>query len=267
MAIRTAESEAESSQHSSNSLLHPQNVDSDWGDEDLVVSDDDGESSSENDEWDVCAVPRIFTTEGVRRLFKVEKTLRVGGNHRPSFEYFGCVVEVPLSWDVSKALADLSDDKLVERDLTLSLRYEPPSPKFKRQCPHYTSYRLKVSRGTDFIYSTRGMDKQLTCNRRAMVAVWGNLEIAFKEDIDLSTFLAALKYVEVSELKAIPERTNQDTTPTLPPPGVVPSQPRTAWAEQLWPTTPRARGMAIAVVVACLAAAVVTVPRRVFRFP
>eukprot|EP00240_Pyramimonas_obovata_P011944 CAMPEP_0118949120 /NCGR_PEP_ID=MMETSP1169-20130426/49068_1 /TAXON_ID=36882 /ORGANISM="Pyramimonas obovata, Strain CCMP722" /LENGTH=139 /DNA_ID=CAMNT_0006895681 /DNA_START=226 /DNA_END=642 /DNA_ORIENTATION=+ len=112
------------------------------------VMDDSGEDSdSEEDAWDVCAVPKIFTTEDVRRLFKVQKTVRVGGLHRPTFEYFGFVVETSLEEGSS------SESTIVERDLTICLRYEPPSPKFKHQCPHYASYRLKLSRGSEFIYS------------------------------------------------------------------------------------------------------------------
>jgi hypothetical protein len=41
--------------------------------------------------------------------------VRVGGNHRPSFEYFGCVVEPRPS----------TPAVVVERELTLCLRYTP----------------------------------------------------------------------------------------------------------------------------------------------
>jgi len=181
-------------------------LDASWiYDDDSDVVDDEGVSAEEcdDDAWDVCAVPKLFTTEGTRRLFKVQKTLRVGGNHRPTFEYFGYVVEVPTQRGPTSQLEGLDvitedSEGVVERDLTLSLRYEPPSPKFKQQCPLFASYRLKLSRGSEFIYSTRGMEKTLTCNQKSLVAVWGSLEIAFLQQSDLNLFISSLKYVEVS---------------------------------------------------------------------
>ena len=64
---------------------------------------------------------------------------------RPSFLFAGYVVEQALSTDLPSSLRIQSKDTVVEKDLTLSLRYEPPSPKFSKQCPTSASYRLKVS--------------------------------------------------------------------------------------------------------------------------
>jgi hypothetical protein len=86
---------------------------------DGVREDNGSEGSDENDAWDVCAVPSLFTTPSTRRVFRVQRVGRVGGNHRPSFEYFGCVVE-PTSRGADRALA--TADAVVERDLTLCLR-------------------------------------------------------------------------------------------------------------------------------------------------
>lgn len=86
---------------------------------DDVREDYGSEGSDENDAWDVCAVPSLFTTPSTRRVFCVQQVGRVGGNHRPCFEYFGCVVE-PTSRGADRALA--TADAVVERDLTLCLR-------------------------------------------------------------------------------------------------------------------------------------------------
>jgi hypothetical protein len=93
-----------------------------WGSDPQAVDDFDdvredyGSEGSDNDDWDVCAVPTLFTTATQRRVFSVQRVVRVGGNHRPSFEYFGCVVEPRPS----------TPAVVVERELTLCLRYTHP---------------------------------------------------------------------------------------------------------------------------------------------
>ena len=94
-----------------------------------------------------------------------------------------------------------SEEKTIERDLTLSLRYEPPSPKFSRSCPTSTSYRLKVSRGTDFLYLTRGLTKKIRVDKVDLVVTWGNLELAFANSEELGIFVSALRYVDFVEDK------------------------------------------------------------------
>jgi len=235
------------------------------GDDLDLAYDDDDEEGSDNDEWDVCAVPKIFTTEGARRVFVIENTLRVGGNHRPSFEYFGYVVEVPTSVPPHEDLKPLAraHDARVETNLTLSLRYEPPSPKFKRQCPQFASYRLKVSRGNDFVYSTRGMDRQLQCYRSSLVAVWGPLQLSFLQPDDLSVFLAALKYVEVADqseslpLPSIRESSPADTSQTPAPHPKREPTPAPSHSHNLLPWV----GGAVAVAGLAYITAVVIIPR------
>eukprot|EP00217_Crustomastix_stigmatica_P010195 CAMPEP_0183798300 /NCGR_PEP_ID=MMETSP0803_2-20130417/18410_1 /TAXON_ID=195967 /ORGANISM="Crustomastix stigmata, Strain CCMP3273" /LENGTH=163 /DNA_ID=CAMNT_0026042979 /DNA_START=93 /DNA_END=581 /DNA_ORIENTATION=- len=145
-------------------------------DDDIYEDSDDGADSPDEgdgavDEFDVSAVP-IFTSGGVRRLFVVEKTLRCVSSYRPSFEYLGRVVELG-------AAASPDSGRVLEAGLTLSLRYEPPSPKFTAKCPGSASYRLKVSRGEEFLYSTRGLNKRVVVSGVAKAVVWGNLELGF----------------------------------------------------------------------------------------
>mmetsp|Transcript_50632 Transcript_50632/g.96683 ORF Transcript_50632/g.96683 Transcript_50632/m.96683 type:complete len:254 (-) Transcript_50632:614-1375(-) len=240
-------------------------TDEDWLEGgDLDVAEDDGEGSSEGDDWDMCAVPKLFTTKGARRLFRIQKTVRVGGSHRPTFEYLGYVVELaPLSESdkVKAVTSSPQTETVVERNLTLSLRYEPPSPKFKQQCPLFASYRLKVSRGSEFVYSTRGMESQLTCDKASLVAVWGNLELAFIDAGDLGNFLSALKYVKVVERLSVDHPPCQGGHPASEPTTLLalpaPPQAWTSWRwwqqqiQQSWSsTTPWCAAAALAVVAA-----------------
>lgn len=196
MAAGAAGPDANAQPHSA--VLDEDDLEEDLVDDEISDGDDSGDDD-EADEWDVCAVP-IFTTEGIRRLFRVERTVRCVGSYRPSFEYTGSVVEVAREGecDISDETA-LADGRVVQQGLTLSLRYEPPSPKFSQKCPTCASYRLKVSRGNDFLYSTRGMNKQIVISKPALVAVWGNLELGFGSGRELATFLGALKYVQVTD--------------------------------------------------------------------
>ena len=63
----------------------------------------------------------------------------------------------------------------------LSLRYEPPSPKFSRSCPGMTSYRLKLLQGAGedatFIYLLRGLPKELFVDHQALAVGWGQLQV------------------------------------------------------------------------------------------
>mmetsp|Transcript_22296 Transcript_22296/g.72313 ORF Transcript_22296/g.72313 Transcript_22296/m.72313 type:complete len:277 (-) Transcript_22296:662-1492(-) len=235
--------------------------------DDADIEEVNGDSGSEDGEhgWDTStsAVP-IFSTQGVRRLFKVQRTMRAVGNFRPSFEYFGHVVELDLQNGEELETAG-AGERMVERDLTLSLRYEPPSPKFTQKCPQCTSYRLKVSRGVEFLYSTRGMHKQLVVSKTALVAIWGNLELKFEQKRDLSTFLNALKYVEVTENPlALKNRTLGHLQQIEPPPPrasadgrEAPPSPAPAPAPQPLPSTPTPAPAATKTSVLALAAAAV----------
>ena len=104
---------------------------------DSLLDEDDGESEPIS----------IFSTADKRRLFIVEDIIKACAGCRPSFLFTGYVVErSPGALPSSLRLS--SREKTIEKDLTLSLRYEPPSPKFSRSCPTSTSYRLKVSSET-----------------------------------------------------------------------------------------------------------------------
>merc|ERR1712078_217497 len=97
----------------------------------------------------------------------------------------------------------LSNEKTIERDLTLSLRYEPPSPKFSRSCPTSASYRLKVSRGEEFLYLTRGLTKKVSVDKLELVVTWGHLELAFGNSEELGIFVSALRYVDFVDNSAL----------------------------------------------------------------
>ena len=169
------------------------------------------------------AVPRIFSTEVARRLFVVQSTSRAHRGCRPSFEFEGYIVEVGagLLHDGGGSGEEVDSargtQKLVDSGLTLSLRYEPPSPKFSRQCPDYTSYRLKLCKGPEFLYSVRGLQRQLHVNSKAFFVVWGNLELAFRSGGELTNFLEALRYVDLTET-ALPK--------LVPPPATISLSPR-----------------------------------------
>ena len=94
----------------------------------------------ENDE----EIISIFSTADKRRLFVVEDIIKACAGCRPSFLFTGYVIEQPPGTSLPSSYRLTPKEKTIERDLTLSLRYELPSPKFSRSCPTSTSYRLKV---------------------------------------------------------------------------------------------------------------------------
>ena len=165
----------------------------------------DLEQADEADEagelWETEQPMSIFTTADKRRLFIVEEIIKACAGCRPSFLFTGYVVEHAHDNDPSPLRMVKSEEKTIERDLTLSLRYEPPSPKFSRSCPTSTSYRLKVSRGTDFLYLTRGLTKKIRVDKVDLVVTWGNLELAFANSEELGIFVSALRYVDFVEDK------------------------------------------------------------------
>ena len=158
--------------------------------------DDQGEA------WEV-GPPVIFSTQRARRLFIVQNIARALTGCRPSFEFEGFIVEVAGGKDFSDLVQSRKrlqkSDNLVESGLTLSLRYEPPSPKFSRHCPEFTSYRVRVWKGEEFLYSTRGLQRQMQIDSSSLIVVWGNLELAFSSGPELSKFLAAIRYVDMCE--------------------------------------------------------------------
>eukprot|EP00873_Tetraselmis_striata_P013030 jgi/Tetstr1/433294/TSEL_022581.t1 len=156
---------------------------------------------------DVEPSPAIFTSAGYRRIFIVEQIIKASGVHRPTFQFFGYIVELPMAreWAVAGDHSPPTSPqagtgaRVLECDLMLTLRYEPPSPKFRSKCPGFTSYRLKVSRGMEFLYSMRGLQKQMWVDSTSRVAVWGKLELAFGSPAEIGHFLNILRHVDVTE--------------------------------------------------------------------
>mmetsp|Transcript_30373 Transcript_30373/g.85802 ORF Transcript_30373/g.85802 Transcript_30373/m.85802 type:complete len:319 (+) Transcript_30373:1847-2803(+) len=150
--------------------------------------------------FDIEPTPAIFTSQGFRRIFIVTTIIKARGAHRPSFEFHGYIIGFEGTGDgQAHAAGERTGAHVVANGLTLSLRYEPPSPKFGSKCPGLTSYRLKVSRGPEFLYSMRGLPQQMWVDSAARVAVWGKLELAFASPAELGRFLETLKHVDVSE--------------------------------------------------------------------
>ena len=56
-----------------------------------------------------------------------------------------------------------------------------------------------MSRGSDFLYLTRGLTKKIRVNKSELVVTWGNLELAFANTEELGIFVSALKYVDFAE--------------------------------------------------------------------
>lgn len=56
-----------------------------------------------------------------------------------------------------------------------------------------------VSKGVDLLFSMRGMDRHARVVRSALTVEWGSLKIAFHNHVELSNFMAALRYVELEE--------------------------------------------------------------------
>uniref|UniRef100_A0A061RDM6 Uncharacterized protein n=1 Tax=Tetraselmis sp. GSL018 TaxID=582737 RepID=A0A061RDM6_9CHLO len=142
----------------------------------------------------------VLGGNGSRRIFVVQDILRARGAHRPSFEFLGRIVEVADSSPENppgSCSRGSPRSRVVAEGLTLSLRYEPPSAKFRFKCPGFTSYRIKVSKGGDFLYSRRGLPQEVLVDWEAAVAAWGQLEMAFGSPEGLARLVDNLKHVEV----------------------------------------------------------------------
>ena len=150
-------------------------------------------------------VPRM------RRFFRIEKAEFTGSDHRPCFTFHGLIVEGPQSESSSNASSSNASSsseapppqqrqRILDEGLTLSVRFEPPSPKFSHKCPGSASYRLKVARGSEFLYSTRGMEKSLFVDFDVQHLVWGDLELHFLKPADLRRFTAGLKHVKQEDV-------------------------------------------------------------------
>eukprot|EP01025_Chloroclados_australasicus_P010469 TRINITY_DN14240_c0_g1_i2.p1 TRINITY_DN14240_c0_g1~~TRINITY_DN14240_c0_g1_i2.p1 ORF type:complete len:280 (+),score=23.89 TRINITY_DN14240_c0_g1_i2:51-842(+) len=155
---------------------------------------------------------------GCQRVFLVHNIVKAAGEFRPSFVFEGDVVEfqpqlkiTPNDFANSKQINAICDDQailtrsdnkdvhVIQQGLRLSLRYEPPSPKFRREYPGCSSYRMKVFKGSEFLYSMRGLREEMIVDMRAMYADCGPVSFAFVNNDDLSQFLTVIKHVEVVE--------------------------------------------------------------------
>lgn len=173
------------------------------GNENELSDGNDSDSdahASRRDELLATEVP-LFTDSHSRRVFEVHQVTRIVGGFRPSVECRGDVVEVPCVppyASLRMPARAYSSATIAQSHLTLNLRYEPPSPKFTRKHPECASYRLTFLRGSDFLYSTRGLHTRIVFSRKLAFAVWGNLELFFGQPQLLDRVLSCLKHVKLS---------------------------------------------------------------------
>lgn len=164
--------------------------------EDLDIVDVDDEDLDLQDASEG-AVPPIFTSSESKRLYIVHEVLRANSSYRPSLLFQGTIV----GWraDSEGSLCTT----VLEQDIYLSLRYEPPSPKFTSKCPGLASYRLKLSRNAeasgDFLCLLRGLPQTVLLDSSALAVNWGLLDLAFPSESELQKFLGAIRHVQVVE--------------------------------------------------------------------
>lgn len=103
---------------------------------------------------------------------------------------------------------------VVAGNLSLNITYEPPSPKFHQQCPGSSSYRLKLFKGGDFLYSVRGLPEQIRVHPNAHIVRWGPLELQFKSKQQLDIFASSIKHVNL-EWTPSGQHTARQTAATL----------------------------------------------------
>ncbi|KAL3145354.1 hypothetical protein ABBQ38_001611 [Trebouxia sp. C0009 RCD-2024] len=193
------------------------------------------EIDDENAESDL--KPYIFSSDGARRSFVVQQITRANSSHRPSFTFVGYVVEYTGgsgnktergssagsmssrhhredSQTARGGLSQRSRIIVIASDLSLNITYEPPSPKFHQQCPGSSSYRLKLFKGSDFLYSVRGLPHQVKVHQNAYVVRWGPLELQFNSKQQLDIFASSIKHV-VLEWTSCGQHTARQTAATL----------------------------------------------------
>ena len=176
---------------------------------------------------------------GIRRSYVVQQITRANSSHRPSFTFLGYAVEYMdgrgSQTDRGSSAGNMSarSDKagsqtarggqsqrsrlvVVASGLSLNITYEPPSPKFHQQCPGSSSYRLKLFKGTDFLYSVRGLPQQVKVHQSAYIVRWGPLELQYNSKQQLEMFTSAVKHVEML-YTACGQTTARQTAATLRP--------------------------------------------------
>lgn len=178
---------------------------------------------------------------GARRSFVVQQITRANSSHRPSFTFVGYVVEYTgggatergnktergnSAGNISRrqhregsqtargGQSQRSRIMVIAEDLSLNITYEPPSPKFHQQCPGSSSYRLKLIRGSSFLYSVRGLPQQVKVHQNAYVVRWGPLELQFNSKQQLDIFASSIKHVEL-EWAPCGQHTARQTAATL----------------------------------------------------
>uniref|UniRef100_A0A7S0RJT2 Uncharacterized protein n=1 Tax=Chlamydomonas leiostraca TaxID=1034604 RepID=A0A7S0RJT2_9CHLO len=127
------------------------------------------------------------------RIFMVERVEKATGGYRPNFLFVGLLFDIHSHPGGGHHLQQVQGTQ----ELQLSLRYEPPSPKFSRSMQGMASYRLKLLQGPNFIYLLRGLPKTLVLDRSARAVGWGALQLVFHTGSQLDSFLAALRHVDV----------------------------------------------------------------------
>ncbi|GAX78523.1 hypothetical protein CEUSTIGMA_g5963.t1 [Chlamydomonas eustigma] len=152
---------------------------------------------SEGEEEPSCSVSGslLDNSLGIGRVFIVS-TARTTGGHRPSCTFEGQLYEVCVSSSGGAYLQKVLQGEEPE-PLSLSLRYEPPSPKFSRLHPALTSYRVKLLQGDHFIYLHRGLPKVCLVDRQARCLSWGQLQLIMRDTQQLNAVLAVLRHADV----------------------------------------------------------------------
>ena len=167
----------------------------------------------------------------------VKQVIRAQASHRPAFTFSGYSVEHHGSGSETErgAASGASSHRqsrgsqtarggqtsrarlvVVASDLTLDIAYEPPSPKFSSQRPGISSYRVKLSSGTDFLYSTRGLPEQITVDQNKSLIIWGPLELQYSSKQQMQRFTENVKHVKVSVRQPVPELMNSVRRPVAP---------------------------------------------------
>ena len=154
--------------------------DDDFDVEDVIEDSEDDEGGGMDEAEEVSSSESLLTSNGLGRVFLVS-TAKTTGGHRPSCTFEGDLYEVCMStspggggemtilvfqsWEVAISHGCMQPShpahhmhrtdvphhpgaflqRVIQADdpspLALSLRYEPPSPKFSRMHPALTSYR------------------------------------------------------------------------------------------------------------------------------
>lgn len=112
---------------------------------------------------------------------------------------------------------------MVASDLTLDIVYEPPSPKFSSQRPGISSYRVKLSSATDFLYSVRGLPEQITIDQNKSLILWGPLELQYSSKQQMQQFTENVKHVKLLVRHPVPQSVNtvrRSVAPKLQPKAV-----------------------------------------------